>query len=144
MAAVEEVVERGAACADERLGAGPASAFLPLRCSITSSRRLSRERTSSSAGRLDLREACRESGKTHSTPDLMQFEHGDCLLHRTFLRRQVTQLHALADSTTAGRAIVAGLGGGFGEISLAVGEEFSSGELSRSDMTDGWSVRLSP
>ena len=28
----------------------------------------------------------------HSIPALLQFEHGFLLLHRTFLRRQVTQL----------------------------------------------------
>lgn len=51
-----------------------------------------------------------------SMPALVQFEHGDRLLQRTFLRRQVTQLREveLGGSVAAWRGKVAAKFGGSG------------------------------
>jgi hypothetical protein len=113
------------------------SAFCPLRCSITPSSRRKRDNSSASGGRLDLRGARPGGGKMQSTPALTQLEQGERLLQRTFRRRQVTQLRALAISET-GRGAVASTPERalFGEFSLAEGE-FSppSGEAEWNDMT---------
>lgn len=133
--------EGAAAWAGERLEAVPVSAFLPLRCSITPSRRLSRESSSASCGRFDLRGARPGGGKTHSIPALMQFEQGDRLLHRTFLRRHVTQLRELDESATNGGAVVdevGALGLVIWGLLLAVRERFSSEEADGNDMAYGW------
>ena len=78
--------------AGDRDGSDALSVLLSLICSIMPSRRLNRESNSGSCCRLCLRGALPGAGKTHSIPALIQFEHGDRLLQRTFLRRHVTQL----------------------------------------------------
>lgn len=71
---------------------------------------------------------------------LVQFEHGDLLLQRTFLRRQVTQLREveLGGSAAAWRGNVAaeflGSGGSFGELLLAGKIFSSSGEAEGNDI----------
>lgn len=110
---------------------------------MTPSRRRKRESSSASGGRLDLRGARPGGGNTQSIPALTQLEQGERLLQRTFRRRQVTQLRALAISA-AGRGAVAGTPERalFGECSLA-GEEFSpSGEAEWNDMTTQGKTKL--
>lgn len=70
-----------------------------------------------------------------SIPALVQFEHGDLLLHRTFLRRQVTQLRELelggSSPTWRGKVAVKFVGR---VLSLA-GKRFgSSGEAEWNDI----------
>lgn len=84
----------------------------------------------------------------HSIPPLTQLEHGDLLLHRIFLRRQVKQLRKIVDSCTAsevslGFALGAAVGG-LDAVGRVVNEDFSSegsrtGEepLGVKDMTKG-------
>lgn len=70
-----------------------------------------------------------------SIPALVQFEHGDLLLHRTFLRRQVTQLRELelGGSSPAWRGKVAVKF--VGRVLLLTGKRFgSSGEAEWNDM----------
>lgn len=126
----------------------PASAFLPLKCSITPSRRRSRESSSASGGRFDLRGARPGGGKTHSIPALTQFEQGERLLQRTLRRRQVTQLRELELAVSAGAGRGAGVADTpgsavFGELSLAIGEWFTpSGEVELNDMARMSSLSL--
>src|SRR6187402_1688491 len=77
----------------------------------------SRDNNSASGAFLDLRGALPGPGKTHSIPALTQFAHGLCLLHLTFLRRQVTQLR--------GFRCGAGAGAGAGAVSLELEFKFA-------------------
>lgn len=74
-----------------------------------------------------------------SMPALVQFEHGDLLLQRTFLRRQVTQLREveLGGSAAAwrGKVAVRLVGSGAFEELLLTGKRFSSsGEAEGNDI----------
>lgn len=68
-----------------------------------------RRRASNSVSRgfFDFLGALPGLGYKHSIFALMQLEHGWCLLQRTFLRRQVTQLLGLSDASGGGAVVAA-------------------------------------
>ena len=66
----------------------------------------------------------------HSIPPLTQLEHGDLLLHRIFLRRQVKQLRKIVGSCEDGE-VTLGLGPG-----VAVGGLDAAGRVANEDFSN--------